>query len=722
MAQAICFNPADNCVYVAGYFTGTVDFDPSAGVFNLVSTGGNDIFIAKYTAAGAFVWAVRAGSTGTDRAQGIYADANGVYVTGYCQNTTTFRSTNTATVGSSGAFTGNNSFLVKYDLAGVVQWAATQGGAGSDIGYAVTADASGIYMIGEHTSAPLSINNSAGVTFGNIALNGTASDVFLVGYSQAGAVTWTNNIASNGADFGRGICGDATHLYVTGGLRNNASFTFPSAVFTGTSNGNADLYVAKMNKSNGVFQWVRCEAGFGSTGDQIGRAIAYHGAGRVFITGECLGGINFVNSGGGTISSVGNRDVFVAGYNTSGQFYYAGIAGGASNDFGYGIDVNNIGDVYIGGDYQTSAATFGALPVLPANTTSNIFVAKIGCGNLLSIANAGPSQTVCPSSATMAANTPTNGTGNWTLLSGSGTITNPSQANTTITGLGLGLNQFIWTISGFGCTPTIDTVDIFMNPGPTPANAGPNQTVCATTATLNGNVPGSGTGLWTLVSGSGVVTNPTQANTGITGLGVGVNVFQWTTTLGSCSTTSTVSITRDNFPSVSNAGPSQSICATSSNFAANTPAVGTGTWSLVSGVGFANTPNKPNSAVTFLGNGVNVFSWTIGNGICPTSSSTVAITSYANPTNSDAGPPQTICANTGTLAGNTPAAGTGSWTLVFGAGTISSPTNPGSTVTGLGIGSNVFAWTITNGVCPASTSTTEIFQDQMPSTATVVPN
>src|SRR6202008_875984 len=44
-----------NNIYVTGYFSSTVDFDPSAGVKNLTSVGGYDIYVAKYTPAGALV-------------------------------------------------------------------------------------------------------------------------------------------------------------------------------------------------------------------------------------------------------------------------------------------------------------------------------------------------------------------------------------------------------------------------------------------------------------------------------------------------------------------------------------------------------------------------------------------------------------------------------------------------------------------------------------------
>ena len=48
-------------VYSTGQFYGTVDFDSGAGVFNLTSAGGSDIYIQKLDANGNFIWATSFG-------------------------------------------------------------------------------------------------------------------------------------------------------------------------------------------------------------------------------------------------------------------------------------------------------------------------------------------------------------------------------------------------------------------------------------------------------------------------------------------------------------------------------------------------------------------------------------------------------------------------------------------------------------------------------------
>lgn len=83
----------------------------------------------------------------------------------------------------------------------------------------------------------------------------------------------------------------------------------------------------------------------------------------------------------------------------------------------------------------------------------------------------------------------------------------------------------------FSCTNTGNTSWNF-NPDCCTVNAGPDQNFCADNATLTGNDPSPGTGLWTLESGSGTISSPTSYNSGVTGLGNGANTFRWTVTRG----------------------------------------------------------------------------------------------------------------------------------------------------------------------------------------------
>lgn len=382
-------------------------------------------------------------------------------------------------------------------------------------------------------------------------------------------------------------------------------------------------------------------------------------------------------------------------------------------------------------DLSTGSYTFtwtvnnGVCPDPISSSTSIVVVAD---GNAQP-ADAGPDQQLCDvtSTAVMAANTPTGiATGSWSVVQGSATFSDVASASASVSGLSIGVNILRWSIDNGDCGITSDLVSIFVfDPNNPVANAGPDQQVCTPTisATLSGSaliVPA--VGQWTLVSGSGTIANPNSPNSGVSGLGIGENVFRWTVNNGACPdpvTTDLVSIFvfEQNAPAA-NAGPDQEVCTPTStvNMAANsTVGSAVGTWSLVIGGGTITSPNSPNTSITGLPVGINVFSWTIDNGICGSTSDQVRILVFdaINPV-ANAGPDQQLCTpNTSTnLQGSaltSPA--TGQWTLISGTGVIADPTDPNSVVTGLSIGENVFEWTVDNGPCTngISSSTVSIF-------------
>ncbi len=156
--RGIALDAAGN-VYVTGHFQGTKDFDPGTGTALLTSAGATDVFVAKYSSSGGYLWAFNIGgdlssSTGCedtyDEGRGISVDASGdVYVTG------TFSGTNvdfdpgsgTALLSSAGSCT--DVFVARYDGNGNYLWAGQVEGTGRTISNGIAIDdLGGIYTTG----------------------------------------------------------------------------------------------------------------------------------------------------------------------------------------------------------------------------------------------------------------------------------------------------------------------------------------------------------------------------------------------------------------------------------------------------------------------------------------------------------------------------------------------------------------------------------------------
>ncbi|MEW6468747.1 MAG: gliding motility-associated C-terminal domain-containing protein [Bacteroidota bacterium] len=257
-------------------------------------------------------------------------------------------------------------------------------------------------------------------------------------------------------------------------------------------------------------------------------------------------------------------------------------------------------------------------------------------------ANAGPSQSLCTTNSTLAANSPTTGTGTWTVFSGSATFANPNSPTTNVSNLGIGVNVLQWTIDNPPCVPSIDTMSITVYALPTAANAGPDQSFCAsqTSTTMAGNTPTVGTGTWTLVLGAGTITNPNSPTTTVTGLGIGTNTFQWTITNGVCPpSTDQVTITVNATPGVSVTPPSASICSGNS---INLTASGANTYSWSPASGLSNTTAasvlaSPTVTTTYMVTGT-------GSNGC-TSNDTVVVTVTPIPTVNVSPGTTTVCDN-----------------------------------------------------------------------------
>ncbi len=317
--------------YVSGEFTGTI----TLGFTTLVSSGEQDIYIAKIDSAGNYLWATKAGGSTRDgftRKQSMGNDEadNAIVVAGYYSGTATFGSTTlTGSVGS-------NVFIAKINkTTGEFIWA--KGGGGT---------ANTIFNVG--TEFPVQ--------------NGTNVDV-----DDAGNIYFSGKVSGSTATFG------------------NFSFNIASSF--------GEFFIAKLSP-NGDYIWVKHYpySAMLSPSDTNGDNGEMHGLtvdsnGNVYTT---MGYTQSITFGSTTLNSLSNfsngtgssSNIAILKLNSSGNEVWA-VNGGTvgpinlNTDLPYGIKLDSAENVYVTGYFGGSVGRFGTIDVNGSLTGATVFTAKL---------------------------------------------------------------------------------------------------------------------------------------------------------------------------------------------------------------------------------------------------------------------------------------------------------------------------------------------------------
>src|SRR5690606_39092960 len=236
-------------VYVSGRLQETATF----GDTTLVSAGGWDFFLARYSPEGDLRWVRSAGGAEDDEGFGLAVGPDGAaYATGLFFDTATFGDTTLVSAG------GRDIFAVKYSPEGDVVWARNGGGPDNDVGYGIAVDADGAaYVCGRFWDT---------ATFGDVTLTSAGHyDVFLVKYSPEGDVLWADRGGSTGGERAYAVTVDGSDVYLVGRFARTATF----GPLTLTSEGGQDVFLVKYT-SDGHALWGR--RGGGAT-DDVSRAV-----------------------------------------------------------------------------------------------------------------------------------------------------------------------------------------------------------------------------------------------------------------------------------------------------------------------------------------------------------------------------------------------------------------------------------------------------------------
>lgn len=327
---------------------------------------------------------------------------------------------------------------------------------------------------------------------------------------------------------------------------------------------------------------------------------------------------------------------------------------------------------------------------------------EVSVSNNFVLSSAGLDVDLCTNEYQLLASNPSPGVGIWSIEGTSGaTFTNQNDPSTLVTNLSNGENLLRWTVTNNGCISTDDV--IVANYLPSVAFAGENQAVCGNQASLNGSTPIYGTGLWTVMGGSGSLVDPSDPKTDVTNLNVGANILRWTISQNEC-------VSYDDVTVISNmaidvfAGNDQIACSDTAVLSANPVEYGVGQWSILSGAGTFDNPTNNETIVRNLGKGDNQFKWIVSNSDCHVVD-TVVITSNI-PTPSVAGADQILCSDNTLMAGNTPSVGLGQWILISGSAVIETPSDPNSVISSIQLGNTTLRWSISEAGCYSDSEVT----------------
>jgi gliding motility-associated-like protein len=534
-------------VYIVGSTTSNnLPLQNLAGAYNQsLIAGSYDAFLVKFSPSGVRLWATYYGGSADDRAYSLAIDgSSNVYMTGWTT------STNFPLQNLAGAY--NNStlggvrdvFLVKFSNTGSCLWATYYGGTSNEEFSSydnIDIDLCGNVYITFNTESSNTPTQAWQASCGGFNDNtfggGPFRDIFLVRFSNNGALTWATYIGGNGDDFRSPIALDNSgNLFISGewaGMINVTTYPLVnpggSTYYDGSFNGGEDGFILKFTPiiptySQSQVNPVACTNGVATVDVSCGDApYTYQWSNGVVQT-------NVTNA----TSSI------------------SGLSPGT-----YQVTVTTNCNYSYTTNFTLTDPTCCSLPV----TITPQQVSCFGGSNGQATANA------------------TGGTGTLTYL----WSTTPAQTNQTATGLVAG-NYNVTVTDGSGCTGTA-SVTITQ---PTSAVTVTTTSTAATCGSTNGTATANGTG------GTGTITyswNTTPAQTTATATGLGVGVYTVTATdANGCTATASTTVNNTGAPTIIISSQNDPDCNNGNN--------GTATVSASGGNGTLNYTWNTNPAQT----------------------------------------------------------------------------------------------------------------------------
>ncbi len=340
---------------------------------------------------------------------------NNVYMAGY-----TYDANNIATVGAYQTVLNGitNAFLVKFNAAGVRQFATYFGGVGETQATGLAFDNGGyLYMCGttngyngifttggaqttyggginsgflvkfnnsgvpqwgtyiggstEEEANGIAYDNSGSIyVVGNSASPGIATqgayqtnslgkDGFIAKYSLSGSLRLITYYGGTGNDYFTGVaCDKSGNVYAAGYTSSTSGIATLGAYQSTYGGGISNAFIVKFDSTVQTRAWGTY---YGSTATNNAYGIAIDTTRNIYITGYTTSSTSIATPGSAQPTFGGSFDAFLAKFNNSGALLWGTYMGGSGNERGAGIAIDRYGNATITGqtNSSTNIATIG---------------------------------------------------------------------------------------------------------------------------------------------------------------------------------------------------------------------------------------------------------------------------------------------------------------------------------------------------------------------------
>ena len=319
------------CIYFSGRFYGSLTIDGHT----VNSSGGMDMFLAKFDLSGNCLWLKRAGSGGDDNSGMLCLDGLGnLYTTGQLSNNGTFDTINLP----------KGIFLAKLGPNGNILWARNEISGGDPItsAYTIRIINNNIIMSGVAGNYTIIIGTTPLISTNQV-------DGFIAKLDLSGncikAKRFNGHLPNYACDFVTDI---NNNIYLSGIFED--TLIIDNTTLTNT-NGSWEMYFCKFDSAFNL-KWIRQSYSTGINGAHANGVIK-DSEGKFYLSGYFSGNATF---GTFNISSSVTKDMFIARYDENGNcigIRHFGEAEAGSIATG-SISIDSNGDLIVGGDFKNT--------------------------------------------------------------------------------------------------------------------------------------------------------------------------------------------------------------------------------------------------------------------------------------------------------------------------------------------------------------------------------